>query len=387
MSDAFTALQNGFFNAMTAGLNQSASTFQILQPTTPLVASTGDKALWAYLNNIPPYSLTQNYIASGGNQFFSDYNAVVAQMKSGNTIDLEADIGTEAYQDWKLYIRSYARQNGYPSPNQLPGIFRNWASIEYPNVAVIGAQDLAAIALDPVLSAQNALLMYNNNPDWSLTYKQMTDMLQNGQTMSFGLDSSSMNSNVSQSWTHGSNSGFLGLWGSSSSTYSLSEKFASSRVQMAATFDRIITFSPEPGNWYSSAALGMAFANQGNPPWTSSTVTWESTFGANGNMQRFMSNIIIASGMHVKVTSDATLTTEEQQQIQQNSSSGLWPFFCSSSSSGSSITTNCTFENNQLQITIDSDATTPLVIGGNVLPADQFLGHTVAALQMVGKAA
>lgn len=387
MSDAFTALQNGFFNAMSAGLNQSTSTFQVLQPTTPLVSSTGDKALWAYLNNIPPYSLTQNYIASGGNQFFSDYSAVVAQLKSGTTVDLKGDIGDDAYNAWMSYIQSYVATHDFPTPSQLPGIFRNWASVFYPNVAVVGAQDLAAIALDPILSAQNALTLYKNNPDWSQNYQQMTDMLQKGQSMSFALDSSSMNSNVSSSWTQGSNSGFLGLWGSSYSTSSVSEKFASSRVTMSASFDHIITFSPEPGNWYSSAALGMAYSNQGNPPWSSSTVTWDSTFGSNGNMQRFMSNIIIACGMHVTVDSDATLSTEEQQQIQQNASSGLWPFFCSSNNSGGSVNTTCTFQNNQLHISIDSDATTPLVIGGNVLPAGQFLGHTVAALQMLGKAA
>jgi hypothetical protein len=195
----------------------------------------------------------------------------------------------------------------------------------------------------------------------------------------FTFDSSTMNSNVSTSWTKGSNSGFFGLWGGSTTSSSISQQFASSHVTVTASFDNVLVFTNTPGLWYYSSAMGLAFANQTGNPWSNqSSINWNNTFGTNGNMQRFAANQIIASGMSVTVTSDATYSTMDQQTITSSGSSGFWPFY--SGSSGSSSTNTATFnEQGQMTITTSSIKGVPIVLGVNVLPVGQFVGHSAAA--------
>jgi hypothetical protein len=120
---SFLDLQNGFYNALCQGLGLSTGTFQVLQPSPPLPQSS-NSALWAYFNNIPPFSLTQNYIASGGNQFFSDYKGLISALQAppNNFVN---DIGSDAYNAWLHYVNSITPP---PAPHQLPNIFFSWAA-------------------------------------------------------------------------------------------------------------------------------------------------------------------------------------------------------------------------------------------------------------------
>jgi hypothetical protein len=195
-----------------------------------------------------------------------------------------------------------------------------------------------------------------------------------------------MNSDVSKSWSSGANSGFFGLWGGSNSSSSQSVQFASSEVTLKARFSHVFPFSPTPGNWYNSSALGLAFSNQTGAPWNpSSPINWQNTFGPNGNMQRFATQLIVASGMYVEVNSSATFSQADQQQIQNGSAAGLWPFYSQSSTSGSSTSAGFNAKGN-MAVTITSDATTPIVIGANVFGIAQFVGHSVEGAKIFAKA-
>lgn len=383
----FLDLQNGWYNGFLQGMGQSASSFQIIQPAPPLVS--GDKAnsaLWTYFNNIPPASLTQNYIASGGNQFYSDYWGLMSALTATRTSTFKTDIGDQNYQAWQTYLHGLTF---LPSPNQLPTIFRSWAMINAPDVAVKGASDLAAMNLDPVLSTQMILqgpytdLQGNPKPfDWSLGYNDLVNQLNSSPNRSFTFDSSTMNCDVKTSWTQGGNSGFFGLWGGSSSSSSLSQTFAASTVTMRASFEHVFTFIASPGNWYNSSAMALAFDNKSGNPWSpGSSINWNNTFGQNGNMQRFMANLIVASGMQVTVTSSATYSSEQQTEIHNSSHAGFWPFY--SSGGGSSSTNTVTFDQSgTMTVQTSSQSGIPIVLGGNVLSVGEFLGHSIETAGM-----
>ena len=63
----FADLQNGLYNFVGQGIGiPPAGNLQLIQPSPPLPSGTKDSAVWAYMNEIPPFSLTQNFTPSGG---------------------------------------------------------------------------------------------------------------------------------------------------------------------------------------------------------------------------------------------------------------------------------------------------------------------------------
>ncbi len=390
MATTFTDLQNGFYNAFTTGLGLSGSSFQLLQPSTPLLSGPqADQALWDYFNNIPPFSLTQNYIASGGNQFFSDYKGLLSALQ-GTPNSFRQDIGDEAYAGWIQYLPTVSPR---PTSSQLSQVFFDWAILYYPEIASVGASDLAQIALDPVTSAQMTILAYPNGsrPDWNLGYAALVQQLNNAPSRAFTVSNSTMNSNVSKTWTQGSNSGFFGLWGGSSYESKESTKFAADGVRVSASFKHVMTFQASPGPWYSSAAMGLAYSKQSGLPWKSgSSINWQNTFDAKtGNMARFAVNLIVADAMAVQVDSFAKFSSEERQTIRNNSSAGMWPFYSQGGSSGSETKVNFN-DDGQMTVTIASQPNIPVVLGVNVVPVAQYVGHGVVAakaLRALAKAA
>lgn len=156
----FLDLQNGFYNGFSQGLGfPPGSPFQMIQPAPPIPSGSNDAALWNYFNNIPPLSLTQNYIVSGGNQFFSDYKAVLSALKAPPST-FATDIGSDCFTAWMAYLNGLPAGQK-PSANALPQTFLNWALVNYPDVANVGASDLSALLLDPIGTAQLAMMPYN----------------------------------------------------------------------------------------------------------------------------------------------------------------------------------------------------------------------------------
>jgi hypothetical protein len=379
----FADLQNGLYNFIGEGLGFApGSPLQLVQPSPPLPGSTSNDTLWAYMNNIPPFSLTQNYIASAGNEFFSDYQALMSALVPSVTVDILADIGPTAYNAFLTYIQNLTPT---PSVTQYPNLFLNWAFAHYPAVAIKGASDWSTMLLDPIARAQMALMPYTSiggnlakTPEWSLGYSQLTSQLASAPNKSFSEVDVQSSSNVTNSWTNGGNSGFFGLWGSSESSSSQSQTFASQAVSLSVSFAHVTTFTPAPGAWYDSGALGLAYSTQTGKPWNpGSAITWQKTFGSNGNMQRFASSMIVVSGMNVTAQSTSSFSSSDQTTITKNSGGGLWPFY--SSNNSSSFHTSHNFNSaNRLTISTSSAAGVPIVIGVTVLSASQYLGHAVA---------
>src|SRR5215207_3474700 len=163
---AFDTIQNGLYNVLVEQLGVSSDTFQIIQPTASLPAGTTNSTLWNFFNNIPPHSLTQNYIASGGNQLFSNYIALMGALRPATDVDLEGDIGADNLRAFIDYVRTISPP---PPINQYPDIFFGWAFLNAPDVANVGASDWAAILLDPISTGQRAVLPYIPSPPPSST--------------------------------------------------------------------------------------------------------------------------------------------------------------------------------------------------------------------------
>lgn len=381
---AFVDLQNGFYNALSQGLGfPVGSPFQLLQPSPPLLK--GDNAaLWSYFNNIPPNSVTSFFTASAGAQFLSNYKGVISALQAPAN-PFKQDVGPECFAAWQAFIATVTPR---PPANQIPGVFFNWAMIEFPDQANIGATDLGAMLLDPVSTAVLALMPYvgANNPDWSIGYDGLSQLLANSPSRAFNVNSSSMNTSLKNAWSQSNYSGLFGLWSGSSSDSDISNRYAGSSVEIEASFDHVLTFAATPGSWYTSSALGLAFANQGTPPWRPSLpINWNSTFSsANGNMARFTGSLIVASGMRIQVVSGAQFSGEDQKTILHHSSAGLWPFY--STNSGLGVTTSSSFTSNgQMTTSIMSMSGVPIVLGCNVLPASQFVGHAAESTRLFAK--
>jgi hypothetical protein len=377
---SFADVQAGYYNALLEGLGLSGETFQILQPNAPLIAGS-NQFLWNFFNNIPPQSNTQNFIQSGGNQFFNDYTGVMAALKPGEQVNIPGDIGQQNYDAFHAYVQ----QNYQPVPpvNQLPDIFFNWAIFNAPDVADIGSSDYSTLLLDPISAGKEAAALYTNPPkapDWALGYDTLVQQLAQGQSSSFSLSSETMNTDISQTWTGGDDSGFFGLWSGSNSTNTQSALFSENSFQVDASFAHVLQFQTNPGSWYYSSALGQAFANQGDPPWSPGLIQWANTFGPDGNMRFVLSSLLVVDTAQITVTSDAVFSAEDQQTIQNNSSAGLWPFY-TSNSSGVSTTSAGFDQDNHITIHTATQPGVPMVLGANVLPMSQFLGVAVAFLE------
>ncbi|HEU4326469.1 MAG TPA: hypothetical protein VFS21_25230 [Roseiflexaceae bacterium] len=373
----FVDLQNAFYNALAQALGFSPSDpFQVIQPSTPLATGAqADQLLWNYFNMIPPYSLTQNTILSGGNQFLADYQGVMSALQAQPN-NFQSTIGPTCFAAYEAAI-----ENGQVVAGD-PMAFRNWALVNgsCSKVAVSGASALAAAMIDPIFAAQMNVLAYKpagkKNVDFVPGFASLMEQLNNAPSRTIPLiGTSQWNWDVSQTWANSSSGAFFGLWGGSSSSSDISQKFASSGVTLNASFGNVLQFAATPGDWYSSAALGMAFNNPNESPWvTGNPITWDTTFGSNGNMQRFLTNLVVVQDMNVTVTSQATWSASEQQTIQNNQQYGFWPFYSSSSNSGTS--TNVGFNSSgNMTVQITSKPGVAVAVGCTVLPASVYLGH------------
>lgn len=376
---AVTTLQNQWYNALCTIAGGNAN-FQILQPNNPIPPQATNDLIWQYFNNLPPAALNFNLTLSGGNQFNSDYTSVLNQLTSNNLTNLQSVLGSY-YPSWQQYL---ATVNPFPGSQQLPGVFYNWALVNAPTVAGPGRSALQAALLDPIVNAQlmagNTSGFVNNTPNFSQGVTQLFQQIPNGTAQTIQFDTNTASSNVTQTWTQGNTGIFFGIFGQSDSSSSqLTQTFASSRVTASISFQKLISFVADPpgapNGWYSSGALSQAFnASGGGAPWKpGANPNWNSTFGPTGNMQRFLTSLVVADGISATITSYAQYSSSQQTQITQNSSSGFWPFYWNSSSS--TYTQHVAFNaDSTMTYTVSSQAGNPLIIGATVLPASQYLG-------------
>jgi hypothetical protein len=368
--DPMTDLQNRWYNGLVGGLLADSSVAQLIQPA-PLLEQA-DPNLWFYQNLIPPASLTFNTSTVHSARFFDEYAAVIQALQSPQA-QFEQDIGASVYQQWTTYLNQIQPP---PTEDQLPDLFFDWALIHAPAVANIGRADLnLALTFSTARDALNDYVGPNAKPvDFVGGFQDVVNTLQHVGSTQFTFDSSRASDDVSQTWTHGANMSFDGLWTGSSSNSQLSLKFARSKVTVDALL-RYTVWISTPGPWYSSFMLNLAYNNTSSPPWPQSgSPTWDEIFGAHGSMPRLIGALFVADSLDVTVRSDGVYSDLDQQAIIENASHGLWPFFVSDK--GSLANNVVRFDNaGAMHADVTSAGGMPIVIGANVLDIARYLGH------------
>lgn len=375
-------LQAQWYNTLTASLGLSPQRFQLLQPAAP-VGLTSD-SLWAYFNDLPPDTIARGVLA-GGDQFYSNYEAVASQLISQGGNRLQAALG-DSYSAWMTFIAANP-----PSASQtLVSVFRSWAMTHAPDKTGTGSGAILAMQNDPIFLAQMAVSntsgFINNTPNFSRTIDDLNTALQSAPSVSISFDSSNASSDISSTWSAHSSGIFFGVYSSESSESTLSMKAASARFTVSGTYQRVLTFEADPGSWYSSAALGAAYSQSDNTLWSHGTPSWMTTFGPNGNMLHFTGSIVVVDGVDLTITSFASYSQDEQDHYRSQSSGGFWPFY--SSSSTYTRDSDVSFDSNgSLTVRVSSPAGNPLVLGVNAVPARQYILGQAAGANAVGAAA
>jgi hypothetical protein len=372
---AMETLERQWYNTIVEGLGLDRGMFQLLRPTTPLGATSD--TLWVYFDNIPPLSLANNFAASGGNNFYKDYRAVVGQLVTPSTIEFEEIIG-DSKAAWEAYVEKLP-----PLPNieeELAKIFSEWAFRHgHADIAAAGATALESFANNGILRAQRAVkdekAFLNGIPNYSGTIAALRGAIARSEGPSILFDSASAQTKAESAWARGSVSGLIDFFngGGSASFAQMSAHAASSHIVAKVNFKHALTFSSTPGGWYSSAALGAAYATADNTVWKpSGTPNWESTFGSKGNMPRFTASLIVVDGIEMTLESDAAFSSAQRQEIEAHASVGFWPFFSAHAAGGMSSSASFDSEG-RMTVKNTNPAGNPVVFGANVLSAAAYL--------------
>jgi hypothetical protein len=370
---AMTTLYHQWYNAVVAGLRLDPGTFQLIQPNTPLGATSD--TLWAYFNSIPPASLLCNFELNGLNRLYDDYVAVVNRLVSQTGDQLRIDLG-DSYQAWLNYVGGL---NPAPDPNDLPNIFFSWATVHAPSVASRGRNDIAAILDDPIALAQQAATnkagFLNGMPNFSATIQDLRGAVQRAPAASFSFDSATQSADTTYSWAQQTVGGFWDFFAAEGSGNwdKIQSKAATSHLTMAVSFDHAMTAPATPGAWYNSAAMTAAYGTRDNTVWQPGTPNWNTTFGPTGAMQRFVTQLVVVDGIDLTMTSLGDYDSREQQDIRAHADAGLFPIFSARAAGGFSST--ITFDSSgTMTVTGSSPAGNPVVVGVTVASASELLG-------------
>jgi hypothetical protein len=377
----FRDVNNGFYNALVESLGLSRQHFALLQPASP-VQTTGD--LWNhYFNLIPPEASFIDLVLSVGSQYFDNYKALWSSLQSDAESQYEKQVPQKIRDEFDRFLAARVTP---PSLSQYPALFRNWAFLRHPAYANIGATALANALLDPIASGALRLVPYvgdpaavpptaDRQPDWDEGIESLKAQLAAAPSRSFSYEQSAVSTDVTSTWARGKTNVLFGVYRSDSNTSRISTTFSRNEIRLTGSFGHVLTFSPVPGSWFSSAGTKIAYDDKDtSPPWVPAAAkNWTNTFDPHvGSLARFIGSLVVVDSINITVHSQARFTVDDRIQITQNSGGGLWPFY--TASSDSSTRTRFTFsDSGELIVTITSLPGVPVVIGANIFGARDYL--------------
>ena len=383
LDKAVQTLNAQWYNAVVSALRLSPDQFQLFQGNSPL-ANTSE-TLWQVYDAIPPQSVDSFYNPSQANSFSTDYANVLTVMNSKGLSNLQSVLG-DSYMDFMNAWKA-------STSTDMLTFFKTWCSKNVPDKCEAGERSILAAQNDPVVVA---LTMWTNAGGLggkAKAYDVTVDMIQSKLAGTPGgtatMDSATSSSDVSSTWAKASVGGFYDIFhGDASGKYnSLAQTFTSSSVRVKATFQNALTQAAGPMSqknstdptlskyepWYVSSVLGDAYATKDNTVWqTGKTPNWESTFGAQGNMPRQATAVVVVDGIDITVTSAASFSQSDSKSFEAAASGGFWPFFQASASGGWSSSTSLN-DSGQITVTSKSPAGNPQVLGILQTPAPDYI--------------
>lgn len=227
--------------------------------------------------------------------------------------------------------------------------------------ALIDALIAGTNPLDPIAAAKRRLAAWGSKPPaWSIGCAGLLKQLGSAPSLAFPFTSTAV-----------PEPGFWGLWTESPTASGPSAQFASGDVSADLSFAHALSFAPTPGDWYVSSALALAYATGSGPPWPSgSDVTWDSTFGPDGTMPRFLAGLSVVAEIDARSTSTAIFGPADQALIRASVAIGLWPAYLN----GTDTKTGVGFDGaGQITIETSSQPKIPVAIAATVLTAGEYL--------------
>lgn len=374
--EAMSTLQNQLYNVLVSGLSLDSDSFQLVQGADPLGATSKD--VWNVFNSVPPRSLSHVFDGSEVNEFYADYKAVLNSLKYQHGDQWEQILGDQIYA-WRKYKQAHEDQIG--EKGLLP-VFRTWAEINLdPDERTRAVAAFEQAARGPIAEAQAAVVNPqfidpDMGPTFSLTITALTDALAKGQKRTVSFDSETASKDVEHTWASGGASGVVEFFtgGASGSYDHLTEKAASSRVTVDATFDSVVARPAKPGGWFHSDALNVAYTTKDNTVWQSGVhPDWNDTFGDDGNLKRLATGLVAVDGVEATITSYAGYSESEQTQIQGETSMGFWPFGSFHAAAGHSSDVSFDDEGT-MTVKISVPKGNPAILGVNVDAIGRILG-------------
>jgi len=378
--DAMNTLSAQWYNAIISGCGLSQDQFQLVQGNTPV--GTTSEGLWNVFDSVPPQTATTFYDPSQLNSFHQDYAGIISALIPQGSQQFTKDMGSY-YSQWNNYKKTISP---LPQGNMAwSQAFSSWAQANLPQSLVTTCVgDYNTMLDDPIAVAANQLLEIQfaeknkNIYAYTTTYEQLQTDLTSAPSKSVELNSNTESSDVSKSWAKAEASGIFDIFGlgGDSSTESLTVKITNSGVNIKANFDKLVTLAAGPLKspssdtylqnftpWFNSSALNEGYQKKDNTVWKAGdAISWESSFGNKGNLQRYASALVIVDGITISMTSNAALSTEEQSSFKAAMAGGVFPFFEAEGSGGWS--NDVTFDDNgNVTVTSKCMAGNPQILG------------------------
>ena len=386
-TEAMKTLTNKWYNTMVTGLNLSDQTFQIYQSN--VVLGNLSTALWAIFDSIPPRSLTQQAESSQISRFSDNYSGVINTILPSGALEWKKTMG-DAYPEWVAYLDEFRETKEKLPKGGMLALFTEWTNLAIPDpgkarkAITMFSQILNGI----VLTAQGRFIEAAGVHAYNKSIDDLRSAVKQGPSQSYTFNSATASGSIEHTWAKAEVSGaYRFLWGGGGTSYDrVNEQFASSDVTIDVKFGHVVSFTAGPlqtdtfvgdktyPGWFSSSALSYAFNNNDNETWpVDGSASWDSTFGTNGNLKRFASNLVVGDDMTFTMTSSAKFSSEDREKITAQASGGFWPFFSASGEGGRESTV--TFDDQgRMTAVATSPAGSPLILGSNVLPISDIFG-------------
>jgi hypothetical protein len=345
IQDAMNALNSQWYNALTAQAGLDPSTFQLAQGNTPI--GTTSERLWNMFDAVPPLSVSTFYNPSQLSSFSQNYAGVISALIAQGQLQFATDMG-DYYTAWNDYKKTIS-----PLPQDNAGwykAFSAWANAVLPQSLVQSAiTDFATMLEDPIATAADTLVQVSfatKNPGayvYTTTYEQLQQALNNAQPKAISMNSETESTDVSHTWAKAEVSGLFDIFaGEGSASY---EQWTSQVIEAGLTIDvsfqKLVTLAAGPLKqpstdgvlrdytpWFNSGALGEGYADPNNTTWKAGdAITWQSTFGDKGNLQRSTAALVIVDGITMTLKANAGIAQGDQEQFEAAATAGVWPFF------------------------------------------------------------
>lgn len=390
MSAAQTAMNTlaaQWYNAVVKGCRLSADEFQLMQGAMPVGATTEN--LWNIFDAVPPKTATTFYNPSQLSSLSQNYAGVISALIAQGQLQFQTDMH-DYYSAWNNYKKTIS-----PLPADNLGwakAFASWAQANLPQSQVTSCiTDFNTMLQDPIAVAANQLLtvqfapagMHAGDYAYTTTIEQLQLALNNAVPATVQLNSSTDSSDVSHTWAQTEASGIFDIFGlgGDSSYDSLTTKITTAGVNIQAKFAKLCTLAAAPLKqpsddnllsqyvpWFNSSALSEGYDKQDNTVWKAGdAITWQSTFGPSGNLQRFAGALIIVDGISLTMSSKAGLSTADQASFKAAAAGGFFPFFEAEGSGGWSHDVSFDDQGN-ITVTSSSPAGNPQILGVLVSP-------------------